>query len=44
MVKHSQIVVLDETVRVQKIDKADYISLTDIAKFRNPNASIIECS
>ena len=38
MGKHSQLVVLDETVRVQRIDKADYISLTDIAKFRNPDA------
>lgn len=38
MSKYTQLVVLDETVRVQKIDKADYISLTDIAKFRNPDA------
>lgn len=32
MGKSHQIVVLEETVRVQKIDRADYISLTDISK------------
>jgi len=31
MGKHSQRVVLNETVRVQRIDKADTLSLTDIA-------------
>jgi hypothetical protein len=35
MAKNSQIVVLDETVRVQRIESDDYISLTDIAKFKN---------
>ena len=35
MGKSSQVVVLSETVRIQKIDRDDYISLTDIAKFRN---------
>ncbi len=33
--KNSQVVVLSETVRIQRIDSDDYISLTDIAKFRN---------
>ncbi len=35
MGKSSQVVVLSETVRIQKIDRDDYISLTDIAKFKN---------
>lgn len=35
MAKNKKIVVLSETVRVQRIDKNDYISLTDIAKFKN---------
>ncbi len=38
MKKHSQLVVLNETVREQKLDKADYLSPADIAKFRNPDA------
>ncbi|MDD4348858.1 MAG: KilA-N domain-containing protein [Opitutales bacterium] len=33
--KSTSITVLSETVRVQRIDKADFISLTDIAKFKN---------
>jgi len=36
MAKNSQIVVLSETVRIQRIEQAEYISLTDIAKFRSP--------
>lgn len=35
MGKNSQIVVLTETVRIQRMDQDDYISLTDIAKFKN---------
>lgn len=35
MAKNSQIVVLSETVRIQRIERAEYISLTDIAKFRS---------
>ncbi len=35
MSRNSQIVVLNETVRIQRIDRDDYISLTDIAKFKN---------
>jgi hypothetical protein len=35
MAKDSQITVLSETVRVQKLDQNDYISLTDIAKYKN---------
>jgi len=35
MSKNSQVVVLNETVRIQRIDRDDYISLTDIAKFRS---------
>jgi hypothetical protein len=38
MAKNSQVVVLDETVRIQKIELGEYISLTDIAKFRSPDA------
>ncbi|MFP4265715.1 MAG: KilA-N domain-containing protein [Desulfonatronovibrionaceae bacterium] len=37
MSKNSQVVVLNETVRIQRIDRDDYISLTDIAKFRSPD-------
>ena len=37
MSKNSQIVVLNETVRIQRMDQDDYISLTDIAKFKNPD-------
>ena len=37
MSKNSQVVVLNETVRIQRIDQDDYISLTDIAKFRSPD-------
>ncbi len=36
--KNSQVVVLSETVRIQRIERDDYISLTDIAKFRSPDA------
>ena len=35
MGKNTEITVLHETVRVQRIEKDDYISLTDIAKFKN---------
>jgi len=35
MDKKSEIIVLDKTVRVQRIMQDDYISLTDIAKFKN---------
>lgn len=35
MGKKSQVVVLSETVRIQRMDHDDYISLTDIAKFKN---------
>lgn len=35
MSKHNQIVVLHETVRIQRIDQDDYISLTDIARYKN---------
>lgn len=35
MSKNSQIVVLTEIVRIQRMDQDDYISLTDIAKFKN---------
>ncbi|MBW6511214.1 MAG: KilA-N domain-containing protein [Desulfuromonadaceae bacterium] len=35
MSKNSQIVVLNETIRIQRIDQDDFISLTDIAKFKN---------
>ena len=35
MSKNQQITVLAETVRVQRIHKEDFISLTDIAKFKN---------
>ena len=35
MSKNSQIIVLNETVRIHRMDQDDYISLTDIAKFKN---------
>lgn len=38
MAKNKQITVLKETVRVQRIEKDDFISLTDIAKHKNPDA------
>jgi len=38
MATNKQIMVLSETVRVQMIRDDDYISLTDIAKYKNPNA------
>ena len=38
MAKNKQITVLKETVRVQRIQKDDFISLTDIAKHKNPDA------
>jgi hypothetical protein len=38
MSKNKQITVLEETIRVQKISEEDFISLTDIAKHRNPDA------
>jgi hypothetical protein len=36
--ENKQITVLKETVRVQRIKKDDFISLTDIAKHKNPDA------
>lgn len=36
MKKNAEITVLSETVRVQRIEKEEFISLTDIAKFRMP--------
>ncbi len=38
MGKNSQVVVLDETVRIQTAEHGEYLSLTDIAKFKNPDA------
>ena len=35
MGKHTEIIVLAEAVRIQRIKRDDYISLTDIAKFKN---------
>lgn len=35
MAKNSQMVVLSKTVRIQRIERDDFISLTDIAKYRN---------
>ena len=35
MKKNTEITVLSETVRVQRISQEDFISLTDIAKFKN---------
>ena len=38
MSKNSQVLVLDGTVRIQRVEQGEYISLTDIAKFKNPDA------
>ena len=38
MKSNTEITVLTETVRLQRIEREDFISLTDIAKFRNPDA------
>jgi len=38
MKNNTEITVLSETVRVQRVEKEEFISLTDIAKFRNPDA------
>jgi hypothetical protein len=38
MKKNAEITVLSETVRVQRIAQEDFISLTDIAKFKNADA------
>lgn len=35
MKRNTEITVLSETVRVQRIAQEDFISLTDIAKFKN---------
>ena len=35
MTVNKEIIVLTETVRVQQIRKDDFISLTDIAKYKN---------
>ena len=35
MSKNSQLTVLQETIRIQKVDQDDYISLTDIARHRD---------
>jgi hypothetical protein len=40
MSKNTEITVLTETVRVQRVAKEDFISLTDIAKFRSPEAPV----
>ncbi len=37
MAKNQKMQVLSETVRVQTVQKEDYISLTDIAKHKNPD-------
>lgn len=37
MAKNKQIVVLSETVRVQRIKREDFISITDIARYQEPN-------
>ena len=37
MSKSKQITVLKETIRVQQIEQEDFISLTDIAKHKNPD-------
>jgi hypothetical protein len=34
----TEVSVLSETVRIQRIDQEDFISLTDIAKYRNPDS------
>ncbi len=38
MKRNTEITVLTETVRLQRGEREDFISLTDIAKFRNPDA------
>lgn len=38
MGKNTQITVLSETVRVQRIAQKDFISLTDIARYKSPDA------
>ena len=38
MSKNSQVVVLDGPIRIQTVEHGEYISLTDIAKFKNSNA------
>lgn len=35
MKKNTEITVLSETVRVQRINREDFICLTDISKFKN---------
>lgn len=37
MTANKEIIVLTETVRVQQVRKDDFISLTDIAKYKNPD-------
>jgi len=37
MGKNTEITVLHETIRVQRIEHDDYISLTDIAKYKSPD-------
>ncbi len=37
MATNKEIIVLNETVRVQQVQQDDYISLTDIAKYKNPD-------
>ncbi len=37
MATNKEIIVLNETVRVQQVLQDDYISLTDIAKYKNPD-------
>jgi len=37
MSTNKEIIVLNETVRVQQTLQDDYISLTDIAKYKNPD-------
>jgi hypothetical protein len=39
MAKNKQITVLKEPITVQKIHEADYISITDIARHKNPEAT-----
>lgn len=36
MTKNKEITVLKETVRVQRIERDDYISITDIARYQEP--------
>ena len=37
MAKNKQMTVLDETIRVQRTERDDFISLTDIARHQEPN-------